>query len=242
VHDFLVTSAVSSGLISSVPTALVAIAALWNASRMNRQGIEATRRRDQDSRQASAYEQAAEYLMYRQAERTYQLHSNMLDDATQEEFQQFLGTYDQGRWFAANGQLVLYASDEVRDAVDAANAADREVRLRNREWKRRERQAVAISEEKGPAAIPTGLVDHIAEARKRTFSALADSARLENALIDLLREDMAHKPSLFGRWPGSQRIYGTAPPQMPAVSGSSALPRRGEPTQVNRWSHRHVNS
>jgi hypothetical protein len=189
-----VSSNLATALVSSGATATVAIAGLIHASSISRQGLRAEDRRRLADKKAAAYEQAAEYLLYRKEQRRYRLNIDLLHEKTLDEMRELLSTYDQGRWFASNAQLVLYASEAVKDAVQAANRAHAEVMRRSVAWKRSTSDVRTIALEHGPQMIPPMLVDLDIAAREHTEEALAESGRLEDALIDALQNDLGGEP------------------------------------------------
>jgi hypothetical protein len=141
-------------------------------------------------------------LLYRKERRWYHLNRDWVGEASQREIRKVLKGYDQTRWFESNAKLVLYASESVRDTVEAANKAHAEVMRRDREWKRRLEEIRTIAAEQGPNAIPTTLVDLEVAARKKTQAALEESGRIEDALIEALRQDVAPE-SPSNSWAGT---------------------------------------
>jgi hypothetical protein len=196
------TSPLLTVLVSSGVTAAVAIAGFVHGSNLNRQNLRAQGQRQFADQREAAYEQAIAYLLYRKERRWYHLNRDWVGEASQREIRKVLKGYDQTRWFESNAKLVLYASESVRDTVEAANKAHAEVMRRDREWKRRLEEIQKIAAEQGPNAIPTTLVDLEVAARKKTQAALEESGRIEDALIEALRQDVAPE-SPSNSWAGT---------------------------------------
>jgi hypothetical protein len=221
------TSALLTVLVSSGVTAAVAIAGFVHGSNLNRQNLRAQGQRQFADQREAAYEQAIAYLLYRKEKRWYHLNRDRVGEASQREIRKVLKGYDQTQWFESNAKLVLYASETVRDAVDDANKAHAEVMRCDREWKRCLGEIRKIADEQGQSAIPTTLVDLEAATRKETQTALEESGRLEDALVDALRKDIAPESPPDG-WAGT---LGAPDPFMRLSQGSSGAAVRPLPTR-----------
>lgn len=213
-----------TGCITGATAVLVAIAGFVHAGRISRENWQAELQRQRAARTEAAYQQAAAYLLYRREERLYYLNRELLDTKTRRYLRKLLATYD-ASWFEMNAQLVLFASDTVKDAGEEANGAHREVMRRARELKRHDDRIRAIVAEQGSQAIPTALVSRSVLAKDRLQEAVIKASDVDQALIDAMSAEMSAGPSAkprgrLKRKPGRQDQPTVPPPSQ--VSGAAS--------------------
>ena len=101
----------------AIAAGATATAATLNAARENRFW----------EKQAAAYEETLGGLLYRQAKRQDGLRTYRLPEDDEHQLGDFFAEYEPPGWFEAQGRLLAYASDEVREAFEATRRTDLEV-------------------------------------------------------------------------------------------------------------------
>jgi hypothetical protein len=184
---WIATGTAAIGIIAS---ASVGISGLRNTRKATQETVQSERLLRLWDKRAAAYEQALADLLHRKENRRALLAGGWIARESQERFQNWLDSYDESKWWEMNGRLLAYSTDDVGDAVDAANEAHRQILEQNEQVKNLEEQ----NQTADPAMQP-GIVDAIASARQTLTATLRHSADAENALIDVIRAELRIEPS-----------------------------------------------
>src|ERR1022692_3384391 len=126
-----------TGSVGVIGTVVVGVVGFRNTRRATQDSIQGERLLRYEERQADAYKQALVALQIRKDQRRADLLGDLADPESLKRFGEFIDSYDRSRWYEANAGLLIYATDKIRDAVDAANEAHRQVMAKNQIWKMR---------------------------------------------------------------------------------------------------------
>jgi hypothetical protein len=131
-------------------------------------------------KRAAAYEETLAGMLYRQAKQQDRMRLLRYGPDYEKGLQDFYASYDPPSWFVTQARLLAYASQEVKDAFDAAFTAEVEVRTRYEEWKEKTEHA------EGLAAL---------SALESVKSAMEDASAKDDALVAAIRAGLHGKPS-----------------------------------------------
>lgn len=143
-------------------------------------------------KQCAAYEETLTGLLYRQAKRRHDLRGFRWDEATEKQLKGVFDDDDPAGLFEAQGRLVAYASEGVRDAFTVASRVHDEV------WAQYRRR-VALNEtiRLAQASGDLNMMPNRQEASEvsrqlNDFVGSADAA--DDALIKVIRDELRSKP------------------------------------------------
>jgi hypothetical protein len=182
---------VEAALIAGGTTAIVGVAGLLTTLAVMRRTFDAARDDRLWDKRSAAYEVALAELANRQFGRERAGHRLEQDPRVMPEgFAEYFATYDTPAWFEAEGRLLAYSSEKVRDALRAVRSAD----VAAAETFDRLGQAVNEAEE--ARGRDTSLPGQEAYAMKvvpaynQLVTALNDCSKCDLALIDLIRIEL----------------------------------------------------
>jgi hypothetical protein len=143
-------------------------------------------------KRAAAYEETIAGMLHRQMKRQDRVRLLHYGPDHEKALEDFYASYDPLSWFVTQARLLAYASQEVKDAFDAAYKAEVEARTRYEEWKAKSEYA------EGPDVIA---------ALKGAQSAIKDAGAKDDALLAAVRAELQSTPGKqLSRRPGSPDV------------------------------------
>jgi hypothetical protein len=143
-------------------------------------------------KRSAAYEETLAGLLYRQAKRRHGLRGFRWDEATEDELKGVFDNYDPPGLFEAQGRLVAYASDAVRDAFNVASLAHDEG------WAQYDRKVV-LNEKIRLAQASSDLnimpnSQEVSEVNRQLNDLMKSALAADQALIKVIRDELRSKP------------------------------------------------
>jgi hypothetical protein len=144
-------------------------------------------------KRAAAYEETLTGLLHRQAQRHFDLRKyRVVGDEEEQKLKQFYENYELPGVFEVQGRLAAYASDAVMDAFNASRVAHAKVKVEHGH-----RAVLQESARLAQAAGDLNIVPNrqkLSEANRQLDSALQTADAADQALIDVIRDELRSKP------------------------------------------------
>lgn len=153
-------------------------------------------------KRASVYEEAIAALLHRQRKRQHDTRRYRLDEEAEKKLREFFDGYEPPGWFQVQVRAVAYASDRVLGAFDEAELAHRKVWGCYRRWVELAEDNQLAVEAGNPSAVDGGAA---ITARKAIDPALDEAEEKDQALVDLIRDELRSKPEA-ATLPASQPV------------------------------------
>jgi hypothetical protein len=155
-------------------------------------------------KRCAVYEETLRELLHCQSKRRHELRGYRWDKASEEQLKDFYDAYEPPGFFEWRSRLAAYASDVVIAASNAADKAHGEVRARCSQLEALREQIRTAQLNGTPQSAPSG--ETMMNANRQINSALEEAESADDALINIIREELRSKPEAI-----------MPPPARPAV-------------------------
>lgn len=143
-------------------------------------------------RRAAAYEETLAGLLHRQAKRQFDMRDYQMPPDAEKQMDEFYKSHEPPGLFDAEGRLVAYASDPVLTGFKLARGAHAAV------WVARGHRDALLKTRKQAkeSNLPEGIPDAeiMTDGERKLNSALQDAGDRDDALIDIIREELRSRP------------------------------------------------
>lgn len=177
----------------------------------NRATLAAAREDRLWEKRASSYEESLTGLLHRQAQRHFETRKFRTNDESERKLEEFYANYELPGMFETQGRLVAYASDPVMNAFNASRAAHARVRVQHGHIAELQEEDRIAQRSGRPQGVPGG--ESMKDARLKLDDALKAADAADDALINVIRNELRSKPEAVMPLTVPSRGTSPAPPE-----------------------------